>query len=326
MIPMLLRIGPTTAGAPPPRQFHVQLADVPELLPLLAGSTLLAGLESASYAGGPQSIDLTARVRLAHYGNLEVHQSFDGENAGAAMAAHLLALTAYLMQNPIERVRIEDLELDVEQSPQPHAASLVAAHADRTVVRPGERLGINLDLQAYRGDHFRHSFEVRLPDDLPVGRYSLLVGDGASADAARVSLAPLEPTTFTQAMVLLRSLHSRRDLTLLGFYGGPGLSVAGAVMPRLPGSVRSLWSASDSGGAVPLRSAIVQERHEMLAVPLEGLLRIDLEVRRRDTAGERGGRGDRGGLEAAPHPPDGSGPLPAGGGSSAAAPGQGAGR
>jgi hypothetical protein len=288
------------AGAASSRLFRVQLADVPELLPMLAGSTLLAGLESASYAGGPQSIDMTARFHLERYGNLEVHQSFDGENAGTAMAGHLLALAAYLVQSPLERVRIQDLEVDIEQSPQPRAATLVAAHADRAVVRPGDRLGINLDLLAYRGEHFRHSFEVQLPPDLPVGRYSLLIGDGASADAARLALAPVEPTSFAQALALLRSLHSRRDLTLLGFYGGAGLSVAGEVMPRLPGSVRSLWGASDSSGALPLRSVIVQERHETLGVPVDGLLRIDLEVRRREAPAAPDGRSVPDGIEAVP--------------------------
>jgi hypothetical protein len=275
--------GAAAAAAPAgPRTFHVALADVPELLPVLAGSTSLAGLESASYAGGPQSIDLTAHFRLARHPDLVVHQSFDGENAGSAMAAHLLALTAYLVQSPLERVRIESIEVDVEQSPQPRAATLVGAHADRTVVHPGERLGVHVDLAAYRGDRFRHSFDVELPADLPVGRYSLLVGDGATADAARLTLAPIEPTTITQALALLASLHTRRDLTLLGFYSGAGLSVAGELMPRLPGSVRSLWAASEVSGTVPLRAAIVQERHETLAVPVEGLMRIDLEVRRRE--------------------------------------------
>ncbi len=297
MIPMRLRIGggvpPGSAaragvggagsapGAGTARQFQVQLADVPELLPLLAGSTLLAGLESASYAGGPQDIEMTARFRLAPHGDLVIHQSFDGDNAGTAMAGHLLALAAYLMQSPLERVRIEGLEVDVEQSPQPRAASLLAAHVDRTVVHPGDRLGVSVELAAYRGERFRHSFQVELPRDLPLGRYSLLVGDGASADAARLALAPIEPNTFSQALGLLRSLHSRRDLTLLGFYSVPGLSVAGEAMPQLPGSVRSLWSAADPTGVVPLRAAILQERHETMAVPLDGLMRIDLEVRRR---------------------------------------------
>lgn len=285
-IPMVLRIGspaqPLAAGAAGSRQFRVQLAAVPELLPLLAGSTLLAGLESASYASGPQDVEMVARFRLAPYGDLVIHQSFDGDNAGTAMAGHLLALAAYLVQSPLERVRIEGLEVDVEQSPQPRAASLVAVHADRTLVHPGDQLGIHLDLLPYRGDRFRHSFQVQLPRDLPPGHYSLLVGDGASADAARLAMAPIEPNTFAQALQLLRSLHSRRDLTLLGFYGGAGLSVAGEVMPQLPGSMRSLWSAADNSGAVPLHAAIVQERHEIMPTPIDGLLRIDLEVRRRE--------------------------------------------
>ena len=131
---------------------------------------------------------------------------------------------------------------------------------------------------------------VDLPKDLPAGRYSLLVGDGASVDAARLALEPAEPVTFPQALELLRSFHSRRDLMVLGVYGGAGLSVAGEAMPRLPGSVRSLWGAAASGSAVALRSAIAQEKREAMDVPVQGLVRIDLEVRRREPlAGRVGG-------------------------------------
>ncbi len=303
-IPMVLRVsGP---GLPPPaaalraadpghpgsspspgepanvRQFRVRLADVPELLPMLAGSTLLSGLDTASYSGGPQSIDVTAHFNLERYGDLVVHQSFDGDNAGAAMSSHLLAIVAYLEQNSLGRVRIRDIAVDVEQAPRPMAATVVAAHADRAVVHPGDRVGIHVDLQAYRGERFRHSIELQLPRDLPSGRYSLLVGDGASADGARLALAPIDPVTLEQALALLRSLHSRRDLTLLGFHAAAGLSLAGAVLPQLPGSMRQLWGAAASEGAVALRSTIVQERHETMAMPIEGLARIDLEVRRHD--------------------------------------------
>ena len=88
--------------------------------------------------------------------------------------------------------------------------------------------------------------------------------------------------SFPQALELLRSFHSRRDLLVLGIYGGPGLSVAGEAMPRLPGSVRSLWGAAASGSAVALRSAVVQQKREAMDVPIQGLVRIDLEVRRRE--------------------------------------------
>jgi hypothetical protein len=53
-------------------------------------------------------------------------------------------------------------------------------------------------------------------------------------------------------------------------------------MPRLPDSVRSLWGAAASGSAVPLKMAIAQEQVEHLPRPIEGLVKIDLEVRRRE--------------------------------------------
>lgn len=61
-------------------------------------------------------------------------------------------------------------------------------------------------------------------------------------------------------------------------------------MPRLPGSVRSLWSAAASGSAVPLRSTIAQREMEEMDVPVNGLVRIDLEVRRREPVA--GGEGN----------------------------------
>ncbi|HSF42090.1 MAG TPA: hypothetical protein VLT87_19980, partial [Thermoanaerobaculia bacterium] len=71
---------------------------------------------------------------------------------------------------------------------------------------------------------------------------------------------------------------------------GAGLSVGGEVMPRLPGSVRSLWSAAASGSAVPLRSTIAQREVEEMDLPVNGLVRIDLEVRRREPVA--GGEGN----------------------------------
>jgi SpoIVB peptidase S55 len=278
MVPMVLRV-----AGPKPRVFHMRLAQVQQIMPILVGSSTLAGLESASYTAGPQGLDLVARFATAGHGELTFHQSFDGDSAGTECATYLMAIAAYLAQNPLERVGMKAIEVDLAQSPQPRSASLVGANADHTVVRPGQKVTLNLDLVPYRGEPFRHTLALKLPEDLPDGRYSLLVGDGASADGARLAIAPAGPVNIEQALDLLRSLHSRREVAVLGVYGGPGLAVAGEVMPRLPGSVRSLWAAAASGSATPLRQAIAQEYREAMPVPIEGLVRIDLEVRHRDT-------------------------------------------
>jgi hypothetical protein len=293
-VPMVLRI--SGGGSDKPREFRMRLADVTIYTPMLVSSALVAGLESAAYTSGSQGLDVTARFRLKKYGDVEVRQSFDGDSATGEAASFLLLVASFLSQSAIEQVGFKDIEVDISQSIQPRAATLVGAHAERTVVRPGDRVGINLDLAAYRGERFRRSVAIDLPQDLPAGRYSLLIGDGASADGARLSLEPADPVNFPQLLELLRSLHSRRDLVVLGVYGGPGLSVAGEVMPRLPGSVRSLWGAAASDSAVPLRATIAQEHHETMPMPISGLVRVDLEVRRRDPV--------PGGGETAPKTPE----------------------
>jgi len=285
MIPLSLRI--TVVGTKP-RDFKMRVAEVPQFTQMLLGSSLLGGLESTSYSAGAQGLDLQAHFKLKDRGDLEVRQSFDGDNAGTEAATFILAVAGYLTNNPFEKVRFDSVSIELAQSPQPRSATLVGANAERTVVYPGERVGLNLDLVAWRGERFRRTLTVDLPQDLPAGRYSLVVGDGASIDATRLSLEPAAPVSLTQALRLLRSLHSRRDLIVLGVYAGPGLSVAGEVMPRLPGSVRSLWSAAASGSAAPLRTTIAQQVRREMDVPVDGLVKVDLEVRRREPVGAEG--------------------------------------
>lgn len=286
MIPMTLMV--KSAESRETEEFSVRLAELPEFLPLLVGTTVLNGLDSASRMGGAQGVELNARLDLEGYGVLEVRQTFDGDNAGTQVATHLLGVVAFLVQNPIERVRLRKVEVEVEQFSSPRFAAVVGAHADRTMVRPGDRVNVSLDLAAFRGERFRRSLAVDLPEDLPAGRYSLLVGDGASVDAARIAVEPATPVSMHQALEVLRANHSRREIVALGVYAGTGLSVGGEVMPRLPGSVRSLWSAAASGSAVALRSTVAQQVAVPSPVPLLGMVRIDLEVRRKAPLAERG--------------------------------------
>jgi hypothetical protein len=99
-------------------------------------------------------------------------------------------------------------------------------------------------------------------------------------DAAKLAIEPVEPVTFSQALGFLNSLHSRRELMVLGVFSERGLAVAGEALPRLPASVRSLWSAAPSGSAKPLRLAIGQQQSQRLENPVDGIVRIDLEVER----------------------------------------------
>ncbi len=279
-IPMTVRLDGETE-----RPVRLSLAKIPTLTPALAAISVLGSINAATESAGAQSIDLKLRFDLGSDGALAIDQSFDGPGSALAAAIHLFSMTSYLLRNSLAEVDIREIEVDIVSHPQPRTLTLVGAHPSRTVVRPGETLRLNVDLAGYRDGKQKRPIKLQVPSNLAAGRYMLLVGDGQSADAVRLTIEQLEPKTFRQALDFLNTLHSTRELRVLGIVQGPGLSVAGEVLPDLPGSVRSLWSASGSGGAKPLAMTVAEDAGIWLEAPVEGLLRVDLEVERGEPVG-----------------------------------------
>lgn len=270
------------------RSFSVRLARVPMMTPSLVAIAVLGALDSVTQVGGSQGLDLRTVFDLGDRGELEVVQSFDGESAAIDAALYLFAFADYLLNNHLEAVELSTIRVELEQHPQPRLATLVDAHASRTRVRPGDTVSVSVDLAEYRGQRRRASIDVLIPTSIPEGRFSLLVGDGVSIDVARLTVEQAEPVTFGQALGLLGSLHSRRDLVVLGLFRGPGLAVAGEVLPQLPGSIHSLWGAAASSSAVPIGLAIAGQQEKAMEIPLAGAVRIDLDVRRDGPIGPSG--------------------------------------
>jgi hypothetical protein len=274
------------------RRFELRIADLPLLSPTLVAIATLGSLEAATRSAGSQGLDLNARFDLAEWGQVEIRQSFDGELAAQESAFYLFAFTDFFLNNSFEAVTVESIEIEIDQYPEPRIARLVGAHVNQTLVRPGDEIELAVDLQAFRGAAFRATLALEVPTGLPEGRYSLLVGDGVSVDMARLEVEKTAPQTFPQALEFLRSFHSSRDLVALGVFRGAGLSVGGEVLPQLPASVRSLWSAAPSTSATPLELAVAQESVLSLDQPIEGIVRVDLQVQREGPLKEEPAAGD----------------------------------
>ncbi len=263
------------------REYRMEVANLPQLRPILLAISALGALDSGSYAAGFQGIDLDATIALEGHGDLRLRQSFAGDQAGIGSIIYLLGFAAYLEFNPLSEVEIESVDVELTQVERPHSATLVAAHPERTRVEPGQRVPVTLELQAFRGERYRHRLEVEVPAAAPDGRYVVLVGDGTSMDAVRLQVERRQPASFDQALALLRSFHSRRELVAIGLLSAPGLAVAGEALPNLPGSVRSIFAAGGIAPGAPLGLDVAHEQVEVLDRPIDGVARIDLEVRRR---------------------------------------------
>ncbi len=278
-LPLAIKISGN--GIPEEQTFHMEIAQLPALLPTLMAISTLGTLEAAGHASGPQGLDLRAHVSLGDLGGLEIDQSFDGDGAATQAAVYLLTLVSMATQTPLEDVEVERVEVELKRSARVRTATLKGAHAQKTRVEPGETVSVFLDWIHQGGRSERTTLEVPVPADIADGPYYLMLGDGVSADSTRFILEPAAPVTYPQQLRLLRSLHSRQDLVVLGLVPAPGIASQGELLPQLPGSMRSLWGAVPPGRALPLGIAIADRSEFRQEFPFEGLTRVDLEVRRR---------------------------------------------
>ena len=276
-----------------------ELAGMPQFLPALAAIGSLGAWDVASGTGGVRSVDLALRVDLGGEPRrpaIVLDQSFDGP-ARPSESGRVPDGGARL-PHP-ERARAARRERDRRRRPAAGGAARRDARPScapsRTRVAPGEALDLQIDARSWRGESVRWSERVVVPSGLPDGRYSLLVGDGASADAARLALAPAPPARIEQALDLLRSLRSRER---------PGRARGGlrrrALLRRASCCRDSPARCGRSGvrwARRAPRSCAVRScrmRRFRRDRPLSGLLRVDIEIRRppdRESPGARQGGG-----------------------------------
>jgi hypothetical protein len=277
-IPMTITIAGLGAAT-----FEMELADVPAYLPTLVAIASVGAFDSTSRSGGAQGVDLDVRWELERHGEVAVSQSFDGSGAGFSAATYLLLFTNFLVNNAFEETRLESVSIDLMQHPVPRTARILGGFANRSAARPGESVDVTLEIKPFRGEVRQQRLAIDLPDDLPEGRYSLIVGDGVTIDTVRQMVEQVEPQTLSQSLDMVRRFHSNRDLMAIGLVPASGLTFSGKVLPQLPGSMRRLWGAVPTGAARPLGLAVVQEDVWPQEAPLTGGVRIDIEVRQART-------------------------------------------
>ncbi len=259
-------------------RFQMFVADSPIFKPTLITMSALGALNAVSHTAGFQGIDVRARFSIQGHDDLEVRQSFDGNQAAIDGALFLLSYAAFLELNDLDNAPITAVDVEMEQALEPRVEVLERVTADRLRVKPGEKVHLTLELRPYRGERIRRKMAVTVPEDIPDGRYYLMVGDGSNVDAARLMVEPAEAETLEESLALLRSFHSRRELRVLGLVAAKGLTVGGHALPELPASMRSVLATGKNVSPMQLR--VAGDWTEPLDTPMDGIHRVDLTVER----------------------------------------------
>ena len=279
-VPMRVRIEGSRGGR---REYNLELADHDLFSPLLAFSSLVSILTQEERQAGSQTVRLGARLGLVGGTTLTVEDVFasGGQGVVTPAAALVAAPLALLLGNPVERIPVREIEVDISASEEARAATLSRAWLRTPRVRPGERAALRVAVRDFRGAERIRELEIPIPKSAAGRRLTLLVADAATVAASDLRQGVTAIPSHVQQVFRAISRH-RRQSRLYARLVGTGRNAAvvgGEYLPSLPPSVRSVMTRDASGGFTrALPASVLWEGHLDFDAAVSGSRQLIVEV------------------------------------------------
>lgn len=240
---------------------------------------------------------------------------YSASDIAARLLGDFLGTLQTLLTNRLEDIGLTSIDLTVQVSQQRQTAAIVRARPLSDAVRPGERLGVAVDLLPYRGELETRILTLQIPEDAAPGTVSvtvrggspgsfslgldlesLLSGEGGPTKSEESDQAPLDegeiPTNLEKLLETLEGREKSNEL-VAEFYPGvlPGRADQGADatdapeggrVTRLPGDGSSVESAPEPEGEGRTETGAVKRT---LITPwvIEGSASFDVHILGRST-------------------------------------------
>ena len=245
MVPLSIRV--ERYNDPMARSYDCQVA---------YNETLTAQLVRAAIAGaalqlGPLTPDHTIEYDAAI--ELADGQSIRFDNVSTTMgllqpAAEIGGALALLMNNPYHSPELKALDFSIRMRPDNVAAHIWSVDVADPKIEPGQDLDIEVIVESFLAEKRRYTLQVSVPDDVPAGKYSLLLC--GSREYERF-LAKNVPYRFiaTNHQTLVDALNmalnvDRTKLYCLLVLPADGIMLAKAELPDLPGTKAVILQSS----------------------------------------------------------------------------------
>lgn len=237
-----------------PCTYQCQVAYHQELTPALVRAAIMtAGLRGGALPA-EHTVEYNACItlddgRCIRFANTSSNSEL-GE-PGVEMAGSL----ALLMNNPFRMAQVKDLRFDVRVMPKNIASYLWSAEVAKPKVKPGETIQADVVIESFLKEKKKYHVSLEVPDNLPAGKYNLLLLGCREYEAYLRKAAPYRFLA-TNSQTLVESLNNvlnvnRTKLYCLLVLPPSGITMERAELPGLP-ATKALILQSDKR-ALPIQ-------------------------------------------------------------------------
>ena len=279
MIPVTLSVD----GSGAEKTYHVGIVRHTQLSPLILAMAADTVVANAQKGAGERTVMLDTDIRVKGFEPIHLREGWAGAQARSAIPAYLAVVSGYLMSNEFRDATIEGISVRLHHDDSLRTAKLMEATIEtpeKGRISPGDTVKVRATLKPYRGEPFNDTFDVKIPDNQPVGNAYLLIGSGTVLNQIDFSLVPPDPRTLGQVLATLQRLRPSTDLTVGVYSTDDGAVTAGVYLPNLPPTMHAVVSNDTSNAA---QAAVKYHSFDHQAHPIgyiiDGALKIDLDVK-----------------------------------------------
>ncbi|MBN2092664.1 hypothetical protein JW964_23790 [candidate division KSB1 bacterium] len=218
------------------------------LTPLILMITLYNAISSARMGDGQFDTHLSGKIELSDFDDIIFDNFYAGKNAGedVELTARDVAVTSlYVLMNKFNTPKIERIDLNFQSQIGSNAAEIEQVWYDKSSIKPGESITLNVFIRPYLRQVQKQTYQIKLPETLEPGIYSLLVGSGDFISRLEVALSPgkFQPYNFPHLIKLLNQRRKNNQLFIQIRKPAAGTIIDDQEFSQLPPSVLSVMDS-----------------------------------------------------------------------------------
>jgi hypothetical protein len=223
------------------------------LAPLLINLTVYNSIIASERALGMQTLAVKGTINIKGEQPVEIENRFSSDSDAPSFASLSVASPVnFLLASGFKSLDLESIALTIESQEDDRAAVLDSIRFDRTELKAGETVDMDVLYRKANGEILQDSYPVKVPSDISPGRLSVLIADGTtlmSVDTQEQG-EDLAPRDLGQLIKFINNIRKNDRLYIRLFRQEPGAVVKGEGLPGLPPSILSIFKSERNVGGM----------------------------------------------------------------------------
>lgn len=258
------------------KTYHYQIAEdrsLQELMPILFYVSLLSTIETARFANGDYSINLTGSIQLKDlpdvlFDNFYSASNFSSTSGGGsdimASAYDVTIALIALINNSFEYPDIEKIELNFKATPGSKRLIIDNLWFDKSEVEPGEKINLRIKLKEYHGKPVYVNKSITIPQNTSVPFLVLTVGssDYINMWEQRVASGKYSPQNMNELITILNNQKKNNKLYIQLNSPERGSFINGKELSNLPPTIINILNEKKTKDSYKILEKTTLEEQE----------------------------------------------------------------